>query len=607
MSAVDSFDQLGLSDAILRAIKDVGYETPSPIQAACIPVLVGGGDLIGQAQTGTGKTAAFALPLLDRIDPKDSRTQVLVLAPTRELAIQVAEAFQKYAHHLPGVHVMPIYGGQAMGLQLKQLSRGAHVVIGTPGRVIDHLDRGTLKLDHIKAVVLDEADEMLRMGFIDDVERILKDSPATRQTALFSATMPEPIRRIAHRHLRNPKEVRIQTATTTAASIEQVYWTVSGMHKLDALTRILEVEDGVDAVLVFVRTKTATVELADRLRARGHAAAELNGDLTQQLRERIVDQLKNGQLDIVIATDVAARGLDVPRISHVVNYDVPYDTESYVHRIGRTGRAGRVGKAILFIAPRETRMLRAIEKATRQPITQMRLPTLSDLSDKRVAQFKASILDVLATEDMEFFQGVVAQMAKENDLSPREIAAALAFIAQKERPLQIGPNERDVPAAVSASSSPAIAGEAMPAPGGAMSFYRAGVGRNHGVQPKNIVGAIANEGGMDRSQIGRITVNDDHSVVELPAGLSAGILGRLSRIRVLQQTLDLQAMEPGAARAADARSLRFGGPSEWKGRSDRPERKDRPAGEHRPAGAGPRRAPSADGSSPFKAKRSRSE
>ena len=600
MSAVDSFDQLGLSEAILRAVKDVGYETPSSIQAACIPILVAGNDLIGQAQTGTGKTAAFALPLLDKIDPKDSRTQILVLAPTRELAIQVAEAFQKYAHHLPGVHVMPIYGGQAMGLQLKQLSRGAHVVIGTPGRVIDHLDRGTLKLANLKAVVLDEADEMLRMGFIDDVERILKDSPETRQTALFSATMPEPIRRIAVRHLRNAQEVKIKTATSTAASIEQAYWTVSGLHKLDALTRILEVEDDLDAAIVFVRTKTATVELADRLRARGHAAAELNGDLTQPLRERIIEQLKNGQLDIVIATDVAARGLDVPRISHVINYDIPYDTESYVHRIGRTGRAGRPGKAILFVSPRETRMLRAIEKATRQPISQMKLPTLSDLADKRVAQFKASIMDVLATEDLEFFQGVVAQMKQENNISPREIAAALAFIAQKERPLQAGPNEKEAPAAAAPM-------EGMPAPGGAMSFYRAAVGRNHGVQPKNIVGAIANEGGMDRSQIGRITVNDDYSVVELPAGLSAGILGRLSRIRVLQQTLDLQPMDSGAARAADSRSVRFGGPAPaaWKGeRTDRPARSDRPARDGAaPARRGP---PSADGSSPFKAKRPRS-
>ena len=599
MSAVDSFDQLGLSDSVLRAVKDVGYETPSSIQAACIPILVAGNDLIGQAQTGTGKTAAFALPLLDRIDPKDSRTQILVLAPTRELAIQVAEAFQKYAHHLPEVHVMPVYGGQAMGLQLKQLSRGAQVVIGTPGRVIDHLDRGTLKLDHIKAVVLDEADEMLRMGFIDDVERILKDAPAERQTALFSATMPEPIRRIAIRYLREPREVKIKTATATNASIEQVYWTVSGLHKLDALTRILEVEDELDAAIVFVRTKTATVELADRLRARGHAAAELNGDLTQQLRERIIDQLKSGLVDIVIATDVAARGLDVPRISHVINYDIPYDTESYVHRIGRTGRAGRTGKAILFVSPRETRMLRAIEKATRQPITQMKLPTLSDLADKRVAQFKASIMDVLATEDLEFFQGVVAQIKQEHNISPREIAAALAFIAQKDRPLQAGPNEKDVPAAAAPM-------EGMPAPGGAMAFYRAAVGRNHGVQPKNIVGAIANEGGMDRSQIGRITVNDDYSVVELPAGLSAGILGRLSRIRVLQQSLNLQPMDAGAARAADSRSVRFGGPTPgaWKGeRADRPER--RPAREGFVPGAR-RGAPGGDGNSPFKVKRPRS-
>ena len=364
-SPVESFADLGLSSALLKALADIGYETPSPIQAQCIPILLEGHDLIGMAQTGTGKTAAFALPLLEKIDVKISKPQALILTPTRELAIQVAEALQSYAHGLPGFHVLPIYGGQSYTIQLKQLSRGAHIIVGTPGRVMDHLERKTLNLDHLKTLVLDEADEMLRMGFIDDVEWILERTPAEHQTALFSATMPEQIRRVAQKYLVEPREIKIKSATATVAAIRQVYWQVSGMHKLDALTRILEVEEDFDAAIIFVRTKTATVELADKLSARGYAAAALNGDLNQQMRERVIEQLKSGALDIVIATDVAARGIDVPRVSHVVNYDIPYDTEAYVHRIGRTGRAGRNGNAILFVAPREVRMLRTIERATR--------------------------------------------------------------------------------------------------------------------------------------------------------------------------------------------------------------------------------------------------
>jgi ATP-dependent RNA helicase DeaD len=570
--SVENFDQLGLSEPILRAVRDVGYETPSPIQAACIPVLLEGRDLIGQAQTGTGKTAAFALPLLGKVDIKDARPQILVLAPTRELAIQVAEAFQKYAHHLPGLHVLPVYGGQSMLLQLKQLSRGAHVVIGTPGRVIDHLDRGTLKLDSLKCVVLDEADEMLRMGFIDDVERILSDAPDERQTALFSATMPEPIRRIAHQHLKQPAEIKIKTATSTAASIDQVFWNVRGLDKMEALTRILEAEGELDAAIVFVRTKTATVEVADRLRARGHACAELNGDLNQQMRERIIDQIKNGDLDIIVATDVAARGLDVPRISHVINYDVPYDTESYVHRIGRTGRAGRAGKAILFVAPRELRMLASIEKATRQKIAPMTLPTLADISERRVAQFKTSVMDVIATQDLEFFQGVVAQMKQEHNLSPREIAAALVYLATRERPLE--PSGKDP--VVEAASAPAFT--AAP---GTLARYRADVGRIHGVEPKNIVGALANEGGLERSMIGRITLHDEYSMVELPPNLPGAELARLSKIRVKQRPLALKPL------AGDDRPPPKRERGSW-GKDDRP------------AGDRPPRAPRADGAAPAK-------
>ncbi|HAF53982.1 MAG TPA: ATP-dependent RNA helicase, partial [Thauera sp.] len=356
------FADLDLPAPLLSALAEVGYETPSPIQAACIPQLLAGHDILGEAQTGTGKTAAFALPMLARIDLADTRPQVLVLTPTRELAIQVAEAFAKYAHHLKNFHVLPIYGGQSMVVQLRQLSRGAQVIVGTPGRVMDHLERESLKLDALKAIVLDEADEMLRMGFIDDVEWILEHTPAERQTALFSATMPNVIRDVARRHLREPQEIKIRAATSTVSKISQRYWLVRGVDKLDALTRILDAEESFDAAIVFVRTKIATDELADKLAARGYAAAALNGDMTQGLRERVIEQLKSGALDIVIATDVAARGIDVPRVSHVINYDIPYDTEAYVHRIGRTGHAGREGVAILFVAPRETRMLKMITR-----------------------------------------------------------------------------------------------------------------------------------------------------------------------------------------------------------------------------------------------------
>ena len=426
-----------MSEGLLKTLSEVGYETPSPIQAQCIPILLEGRDLIGQAQTGTGKTAAFALPLMEQIDVKLTKPQALVLTPTRELAIQVAEALQSYARHLPGFHVLPIYGGQSYTIQLKQLSRGAHVIVGTPGRVMDHLERKTLNLDHLKTMVLDEADEMLRMGFIDDVEWILERTPAQHQTALFSATMPEQIRRVAQKYLVEPCEIKIKSATATVAAIRQVYWQVSGMHKLDALTRILEVEEDFDAAIIFVRTKTATVELADKLAARGYAAAALNGDLNQQMRERVIEQLKSGALDIVIATDVAARGIDVPRVSHVVNYDIPYDTEAYVHRIGRTGRAGRTGNAILFVAPREIRMLRTIERATRSPIAPLTLPSRADVTNKRVSDFKQKVVEVLNAEGLDFFSNIVSQIAEEQNVGAEEVAAALAMMAQEGKPLQI--------------------------------------------------------------------------------------------------------------------------------------------------------------------------
>ncbi|MEN3290904.1 MAG: ATP-dependent helicase DeaD, partial [Burkholderiales bacterium] len=384
------FADLNLSDALLRVLKELGYESPSPIQAATIPILLSNRDVLGQAQTGTGKTAAFALPVLARIDIKQTIPQALVLAPTRELAIQVAEAFQRYATYIPGFHVLPIYGGQSYGPQLSALRRGVHVVVGTPGRVIDHLEKNSLDLSQIKTLVLDEADEMLRMGFIDDVETILQKTPASRQTALFSATMPSAIKRIAQTYLRNPAEVTIAAKTGTADNIRQRYWLVSGMHKLDALTRILEAET-FDGMIVFARTKLGTEELAGKLQARGFSAAAINGDIVQQQRERTIQQLKDGKIDILVATDVAARGLDVERISHVINYDVPHDPESYTHRIGRTGRAGRSGEAILFIAPRERNLLKAIERATRQPISMLELPSIQAVNDVRIARFKDQI------------------------------------------------------------------------------------------------------------------------------------------------------------------------------------------------------------------------
>jgi ATP-dependent RNA helicase DeaD len=571
-SPAESFADLGLSSSLLQTLTEIGYETPSPIQAQCIPILLDGHDLIGMAQTGTGKTAAFALPLMEQIDVKVSKPQALILTPTRELAIQVAEALQSYAKNLPGFHVLPIYGGQSYTIQLKQLSRGAHVIVGTPGRVMDHLERKTLNLDNLKTLVLDEADEMLRMGFIDDVEWILERTPEKHQTALFSATMPEQIRRVAQKYLVEPREIKIKSATTTVAAIRQVYWQVSGMHKLDALTRILEVEEDFDAAIIFVRTKTATVELADKLSARGYAAAALNGDLNQQMRERVIEQLKSGALDIVIATDVAARGIDVPRVSHVVNYDIPYDTEAYVHRIGRTGRAGRTGNAILFVAPREIRMLRTIERATRQPIAPLTLPSRADVTNKRVSDFKERVVEVLNAEGLEFFANIVSQIAEEQNVGAEEVAAALAMMAQENKPLQIAGEDPPPPRPMAADSRgerrPGSFGDRerkprseggdrprfedrgdkprfddkprRPAPAGDMVRYRIDVGREHGVQVKDIVGAIANEAGIESRFIGRIGLYEDSSTVELPAGMPAEASNALKRTRVRGVPINLR-------------------------------------------------------------------
>jgi ATP-dependent RNA helicase DeaD len=552
------FRDLRLPDALLKTLAEVGYENPSPIQAATIPPLLDGRDLLGQAQTGTGKTAAFALPILARLDLSKTRPQALVLAPTRELAIQVAEAFQRYAMKMPGFHVLPIYGGQSYGPQLSGLKRGTHVVVGTPGRVIDHLQRGSLDLSQLTTLVLDEADEMLRMGFIDDVETVLKETPPTRQIALFSATMPSQIKRIAQTYLRDPTEIAIKNKTTTAANIRQRYWYVSGMHKLDALTRILEAEP-FEAMLVFMRTKQTTEEIAQKLQARGFAAAAINGDVIQAQRERTIAQLKDGQIDILVATDVAARGLDVERISHVLNYDIPTDTEAYVHRIGRTGRAGRSGEAILFVAPREKRLLQAIERSTRQPITEMQLPSVDAVNDRRTTKFKQRIADTLASEDLAAFRQLVEQYERERNVPAVEIAAALARLVHGKQPLLLQPAQREsgpfekpraekpsqherLPMRAAARShqstpSPTRRDERPRKAEAGFETYRIAVGNDHGVRPGNIVGAIANEAGLDSKHIGRIDIRDKYSLLDLPAGMPEETFQLLKTVRVAGQRL----------------------------------------------------------------------
>jgi len=525
-----SFRDLKLSEPLIRVLNEIGYETPTPIQRQAIPLLLTGRDILGHAPTGTGKTAAFALPLLSSIDVQNKNIQVLTLTPTRELAIQVAEAFQHYAAHIKGFHVLPVYGGQEYGGQIRQLKRGVQVVVGTPGRLMDHMRKGTLKLGGLKAVVLDEADEMLRMGFIDEVEWILQQTPDKRQMALFSATMPKQVEQIARRYLNDPQEISIKARTATAETIRQRYWQVSGLHKLDALTRILEVEP-FDAILMFVRTKTATAELAEKLEARGYAAAAMNGDMAQNHREQTVERLKKGSLDILVATDVAARGLDVDRISHVINYDVPYDTEAYIHRIGRTGRAGRTGDAILFVAPRERRMLSAIERATRQKIEQMVLPSTETVNNKRIADFKQKITDTLAVGELGFMQGLVEQYRQEHDVPAVEIAAALAKISIGDKSMLLSPDkDRGKGKDRKPSLRDVEAGSER---------YRIEVGLVHGVKPGNIVGAIANEAGLDGEHIGQIEIEAEFSLVDLPAGMPKDVFMDLKKVRVCGQPMNI--------------------------------------------------------------------
>ncbi len=602
MPSAAGFAALSLPAPLLQAISDVGYEAPSPIQAASIPPLLEGHDLVGQAQTGTGKTAAFALPALSRVDTTLAMPQVLVLTPTRELAIQVAEAFQSYAARMPGFHVLPIYGGQGYGGQLHGLKRGAHVVVATPGRLIDHLERGSINLSHLKMLVLDEADEMLRMGFIDDVETILQKTPESRQTALFSATMPPRIRRIAETYLREPVDISIEAKTRTADNIRQRYWLVGGMQKLDALTRLLEVEP-FDAMLVFARTKQGTEELADKLQARGFAATAINGDVPQPMRERAVQKLRDGQVDILVATDVAARGLDVERISHVLNYDIPHDVESYVHRIGRTGRAGRSGEAIMFVTARERGMLHSIERATRQRVEPMAMPTSGQVNDQRIARFKQKIDQALEHEgdELDLYRNLLAEYEREHDATLLDVAAALVCLVQGGAPLLMNPDP--APTSKSArdkrkSRSPAaVADEAVEfAPinrrrvvSGDDSFetYRIAVGHKHQVRPANIVGAIANEAGLESRWIGRIDIREDHSYVDLPPGMPAETLAHLQNVWVAGQRLRPQRHEgeiPLAPRIR--RGFRDGDKPRPGRRGDEPKPRRQPS-RHAPAHGAP--------------------
>ncbi|MFK8081245.1 MAG: DEAD/DEAH box helicase [Granulosicoccus sp.] len=632
------FSELALPESVQQAVESVGYETPTPIQQRTIPPLISGHDVLGHAPTGTGKTAAFALPILARLDLNAKGVQALVLAPTRELAIQVAEAFTKYAARMKNLRVLPIYGGQEYTGQIRQLNRGVNIVVGTPGRIMDHMRRGTLKLDNLQTLVLDEADEMLRMGFIDDVEWILDQTPDTRQMALFSATMPAVIKRIANKHLKSPIEITIEGRLTTAATIRQRFWMVSGLHKLDALTRILEAET-FDAMLVFVRTRNATVELAEKLTARGFAASAMNGDMPQKQREQMVDKLRRGKLDILVATDVVARGLDVERISHVINYDIPYDTEAYVHRIGRTGRAGRSGEAILFVTQRERHLLGSIERATRQKIETLQLPTVEMVNNKRIADFKQRIADTLAGGELAYLQRLVEEFSREQDVPPERVGAALAKLCMGDQPLLLAakperprkdkhePRERTRrnetrtdrgdraskphrtntegphafeadnrqpkatleptaltrqgttenkmdrprktvepdPASKARSTKTEQGQTATPnidksvAPGSRaerrraaeiadieLERFRVEVGSSHGVQPENLVGAIANEAGLDSEFIGRIKIEEKHSFVELPAGMPKFLLKDLKRVWVCNHQLNITRIGSGS-------------------------------------------------------------
>ncbi len=567
----ETFADLGLSPAIVDTLGDLGYETPTPIQASAVPALLDGRDVVGLAQTGTGKTAAFALPILQRLDPQRKQTQALVLAPTRELALQVCEAITAYAARIPGIRVLPVYGGQGYGAQLSGLERGAHVVVGTPGRVMDHLDRGSLDLTGLEHLVLDEADEMLAMGFAEDVERILRDTPEYKQVALFSATMPRQIRALAKRYLHDPVDIATPEARTSTATVRQRWIQVMQHAKLDALTRILEVESG-DGMIVFVRTKQATEVLAEKLRSRGFAASAINGDLVQAQRERTIGALRSGALDLLVATDVAARGLDVDRISHVVNYDIPHDPEAYVHRVGRTGRAGRTGEAILFVTPRERRLLSAIEKVSGRPVEEMSIPSVDEVNARRADRFAQTITDSMGSAQFHTFRGLVENYARDHDVAMPDVAAALAVMSAADKQFFLSP---DPPKAARVDrptrDRPPRAGKSVRATSPGFAPYRIAVGKRHKIGPSSIVGALANEGGLHRSDFGKITVGVEHSIVELPADMPDAVLDALANTRISGKRIDIRP-DTGPPHAKRGTS----GPAAQRGKPPRkPRHKDR--------------------------------
>ncbi|MEC6165238.1 MULTISPECIES: DEAD/DEAH family ATP-dependent RNA helicase [Klebsiella] len=614
-----TFADLGLKAPILEALNDLGYEKPSPIQAECIPHLLGGRDVLGMAQTGSGKTAAFSLPLLNNIDPELRAPQILVLAPTRELAVQVAEAMTEFSKHMRGVNVVALYGGQRYDVQLRALRQGPQIVVGTPGRLLDHLKRGTLDLSKLSGLVLDEADEMLRMGFIEDVETIMAQIPEGHQTALFSATMPEAIRRITRRFMKEPQEVRIQSSVTTRPDISQSYWTAYGMRKNEALVRFLEAED-FDAAIIFVRTKNATLEVAEALERSGYSSAALNGDMNQSLREQTLERLKDGRLDILIATDVAARGLDVERISLVVNYDIPMDSESYVHRIGRTGRAGRAGRALLFVENRERRLLRNIERTMKLTIPEVELPNAELLGKRRLEKFAAKVQQQLESSDLDQYRALLAKIqpsAEGEELDVETLAAALLKMAQGERPLILPPDAPMRPKREfrdrddrferrgdrndrgPRGDRPERSGEDRPKRErrdvGDMELYRIEVGRDDGVEVRHIVGAIANEGDISSRYIGNIKLFGSHSTIELPKGMPGEVLQHFTRTRILNKPMNMQLL--GDAQPRPERSgERRGGGERREGRGFGGERREggrsegrRFSGERREGGRAPRR------------------
>ncbi|GAA65291.1 ATP-dependent RNA helicase DeaD [Pseudoalteromonas sp. BSi20311] len=607
MSEPVTFESLNLSPAILKAVEELGYKTPSEIQAQCIPLLLERKDVLGLAQTGTGKTAAFALPLLNNIDPSVKQPQILVLTPTRELAIQVAEAFEQYAKHTRGVEVLALYGGQSYSIQLSALRRGAQIIVATPGRLIDHINRGTIKFDALQALVLDEADEMLRMGFIDDVESIMEKTPREKQTCLFSATMPKQIQNISSKYMNNPEQVHISARNSTVSSVEQVFWNAH-VHKNKAIVRFLEAEQ-YEGAIVFVRTRNDTVQLAELLEREGFSAAPLNGDMNQQARERTVDRLKSGMLNVVIATDVAARGLDVDRLSLVINYDIPQDSEAYVHRIGRTGRAGRTGKAILFVKHNERYLLKNIIRHTKSEIAQVELPTAKVVEEKRINALQEKLTLALENKDITFFNEVAASMAQKLELAPEDLAGALLCLAQQQSPIKVeevkiqprernerndrNPRSNDRGDRGRRNERPERGGErAERKPrernsrdAGPMDTYRIEVGREHGVQVKNIVGAIANEADISSKFIGDIRLHDSHSTVQLPQNMPKDVLDHFQKVFICKRPMGMTlTQDQGPSEPRGERSERPAGDKKrsFNKEGQRPDKRSGPRKERRP-------------------------